>query len=198
MSENHGQHKPEDFFWLPQFEISFHDFECEGFILDIGAGGENVIGQLKGDQVIGIDRNKSELEEAEEGGIKIIMDATDLQFLDNTFNAATAFYCLMYITKPYHKEVLREIRRVLKPGGIFRIWDVSISPPYEEDKIGFVIPLKINLPTRQIETGYGFKWPDSEQNLDYYCQIAVEMGFDILKKVENNQNIYLELQKPLV
>ena len=50
----------------------------DGEILDIGGGGEGIIGQLKGDLVIAIDPNSRELEEAPEGGFKIEMNAKDL------------------------------------------------------------------------------------------------------------------------
>jgi len=45
--------------------------------LDIGGGGEGVIGQMKGKQVIAIDPNRRELEEAADGPLKIVMDARE-------------------------------------------------------------------------------------------------------------------------
>ena len=45
-------------------EVAIPDFAADGFILDIGGGGEGVIGQLKGNQVISIDPYKEELENA--------------------------------------------------------------------------------------------------------------------------------------
>jgi ubiquinone/menaquinone biosynthesis C-methylase UbiE len=83
------------------------DFEAEGLVLDIGGGGEGVIGRIKGDQVIAIDPNRRELEEAAEGPLKIIMDATNLQFLDESFNTVTSFYTLICIEE---KDALRLTR----------------------------------------------------------------------------------------
>jgi len=37
--------------------------KADGFILEIGGGGEGIIGGLKGKQVIAIDRNEEKLEE---------------------------------------------------------------------------------------------------------------------------------------
>ena len=49
--------------------------------MDIGGGGRGVIGELKGKQVIAIDINKRELEEAPDGPLKVVMDATDYRIL---------------------------------------------------------------------------------------------------------------------
>ena len=54
------------------------------------------------------------------------MDARDLQFLDNTFSAATSFFTLMYIPGSDHAKVFDEVLRVLEPGGPFS----SGMPPY--------------------------------------------------------------------
>lgn len=80
-----------------QVELEVQDFESDGFILDIGGGGEGVIGRLKGRDVVAIDIRKEELEEAVDGPLKIVMDARDLKFLDGSFNTVTAFFSLMYV-----------------------------------------------------------------------------------------------------
>jgi len=41
------------------------------------------------------------------------MDAKDLQFLDETFETATAFYMFMYVPMENRKEIFEEIYRVL-------------------------------------------------------------------------------------
>jgi exopolyphosphatase/guanosine-5'-triphosphate,3'-diphosphate pyrophosphatase len=66
-------------------------------VLDIGGGGEGVIGRLKGRDAVAVDIRKEELEEAVDGPLKIIMDARDLKFLDESFHTATAFFSMMYI-----------------------------------------------------------------------------------------------------
>jgi ubiquinone/menaquinone biosynthesis C-methylase UbiE len=69
--------------------IELTPIRTAGFILDIGGGGEGVIGKLNGKQVIAIDKNKEELEEAHNKALKIIMDAADLKFLPNSFDVCT-------------------------------------------------------------------------------------------------------------
>ena len=69
MSEN------EKYYNFEPVKLEVRDMESEGYILDIGGGGEGVIGRLKGKDVIAIDIRKEELEEAVDGPLKIIMDA---------------------------------------------------------------------------------------------------------------------------
>ncbi len=86
-----------------------------GRILDIG-GGEDIVGQLKGECVVSIDLKESEIKEALEAGdtesLKIIMDAKELKFLNNTFDTITAFFSIMYIPKQDHQKIFEEIYRV--------------------------------------------------------------------------------------
>ncbi|MFC1879420.1 class I SAM-dependent methyltransferase [Chloroflexota bacterium] len=96
MSSHDLKQLAERFFLFEQQKVKVHDFESSGHILDIGGGGEGIIGILKGEKVIAIDPRKRELEEAADGPLKIVMDARDLFFLDSTFNTVTAFFTLMY------------------------------------------------------------------------------------------------------
>ena len=70
---------------IEQQYVDISDIELAGRILDIGGGGEGIIGQLKGEMVISIDPDKAELEEAPCSSIKIVMSAEDLKFVDETF-----------------------------------------------------------------------------------------------------------------
>ena len=51
-------------------DFTVADFQAEGYVLDIGGGGEGIIGQMKPKQVIAIDLSKRELEEAPPGRSK--------------------------------------------------------------------------------------------------------------------------------
>ena len=79
--KNNQKLETENIFFLEKQEVVVNHFDAAGLILDIGGGGEGVIGQLKGNQVIAIDPNKRELEEAANGPLKIVMDAADFSFL---------------------------------------------------------------------------------------------------------------------
>lgn len=175
--------------------ISLTPLKTEGYILDIGGGGEGIIGQLMGERVIAIDLYKEELDEAPEGPLKVVMDARDLNFLDETFNMVTAFFTLMYIHNRDHKWVFQEVYRVLKPGGEFLVWDVVVPPQPEDAKDIFVVPVEIELKDKLIKTAYGTSWKGKEQDYAYFEKIALDAGFDVLEKDEYDEVYFIRLGK---
>ncbi len=156
-------------------------------ILDIGGGGEGVIGLCYKKKVIAIDPRKDELEEAPDGPLKIVMNARELSFLENSFDAVTSFFTLMYINKIDHKKVFNEIYRVLKKDGQFILWDTVIPKNDEVLKDIFVIQLEIKTPIKQIKTGYGVSKKDAEQNMDYFVNLGEHIGFKVMKKEQQDQ-----------
>jgi len=195
-SDHHQEVSEDRLFLFDQKTVILNDFNTQGYILDIGGGGRGVLGELKGEQVIAIDINKRELEEAPAGPLKIVMDATDLKFLDSTFNATTSFFTLMYIKDPDHAKVFNEVFRVLAPGGLFMIWDAVFTERVDKEKDMAVFPLLIQLPDKEIETGYGVVWPEKGRELSHYTQLAEAAGFDVITQEETDQVFYLELMKP--
>jgi ubiquinone/menaquinone biosynthesis C-methylase UbiE len=157
--------------------IKLEPLKAEGWILDMGGGGEGVIGQLMGSRTVAIDLWKRELEESSGDALKIVMDAKQMGFLDNTFECATAFFMLMYVpTVENRQQILAEAYRVLKPGGKLCIWDMEcpeeLGPEYEL----FVIRPVVTLPDREISTGYGV--PVSHKiNLAQIRGLAETVGF---------------------
>ena len=71
--------------------------ELRGRILDIGGGGDGVIGRVYGPQVTAIDISAEGLAEAPGGFEKLAMDARRLTFPDNSFDHVTAFYSFLWI-----------------------------------------------------------------------------------------------------
>jgi len=177
-------------------QVALEDFAAEGYILDIGGGGEGTIGRLKGRQVIAIDISKRELEEAPEGPLKIVMDARELQFLDGIFNTVTSFFTLMYIDGADHETVFREVHRVLAGGGRFLIWDAVIPKSPDEIKDRVMVPLTIDLPGAEVRTSYGVMLPADDHDLAYYETVAGKAGFEIVKGRTEGSVLYLELRKP--
>jgi len=110
--------------WLTQ--------ELTGSILDVGGGGEGVIGRLYGPSVTIIDHCQEELDEAPCSCPKLLMDAASLAFTDASFENVTFFYSLMYMNRPVQKAALVEAVRVLKPGGRLLLWDCEIACAYPE------------------------------------------------------------------
>jgi ubiquinone/menaquinone biosynthesis C-methylase UbiE len=175
--------------------VTVNDFEAEGYILAIGGGGEGTVGRVKGNQVIAIDISERELKEAPDGPLKLIMDARNLKFLDETFHTATSFFTFMYIPGDDHEKVFSEVFRVLKPGGKFLIWGAILPKKSDTGKEGVLIMLTLKLPEEEVGTGYGVRSPQVDYDSDYYTKIAEKVGFSVVTVETKEQTFYLELQK---
>jgi SAM-dependent methyltransferase len=187
---------PEQVFRHSRLEVDLPDFAAEGLILDIGGGGEGVIGQLKGKQVIAADLSKRELEEAPgEPLLKIVMDARDLKFLDRSFATVTVFFTFMYINPSDHEKVFQEIHRVLRPGGRLLIWDPVFPARTEERHLYILYPLQVKLPAREINTGYGVPFRE-RQGVQHFLGLAAKAGFEVLSRKDEKGWFALELRKP--
>lgn len=126
--------------------------DISGTILDIGGGGEGVISRIYGVNVIAIDNSQQELDEAPDCCEKRLMDATDLDFPNCSFDNVTFFYSLMYMSKDAQAKAIGEVRRVLKPGGHVYIWDTNIHSAYPDPHI---VDLDIVSDRMAIHVSYG-------------------------------------------
>ena len=167
--------------------------KTEGFILDVGGGGEGIIGKLNGRQVVSIDTSEEELEETSNDSLKVVMDTTNLKFLPESFDVCTAFFSLMYVPRKNHLKVFSQIHKVLKRNGRFLLWDVKI-PDRNKDFRVFAVRLKIKLPGEEVETGYGTIW-DKTQDIDDFRQLAVKTGFKVANEWCKNDVFFLEMIK---
>jgi len=186
-SENH---------YFPPVTWLVKDFQHQGYILDVGGGGEGVIGQLKGRDVIAVDFRIDELIEAPEGPLKIVMDARELKFLDETFFTATAFFSLMYVKKPEDQQkVFDEVWRVLKPGGTFHVWDVDLNQKPVPGTRYYIVHMFYQIRDQVTETGYGMVWPDKPRGLSHYQKLARKAGFTPGETQREGNTFYLRLSK---
>lgn len=186
----------EAYYLFDQVALEVKDFDSEGYVLDIGGGGEGVIGRLKGRDVVAIDIRKEELEEAVDGPLKIIMDARELKFLDNSFNTATAFFSLMYVnSQKDQQKIIEEVWRVLKPEGQFHVWEVDLAERPETDKDVYVVFLRYRVGEEEIGTGYGQRWPAEPRGENEYVALAENAGFRHVRTEREAHTMYLLFQK---
>lgn len=172
--------------------VEMSSIETDGLILDIGGGGEGIIGKLNGKQVIAIDTSERELMETQNEALKIVMDATDLNFLPESFNVYTSFFSLMYIPKNKHLKVFKEAHRVLKNDGRFLMWDAKITERHKKYK-DFVVLLRVKLPSEEVETGYGVKW--QTEDIEHFKELARKTKFKIVKEWSKDDIFHLEMVK---
>ncbi len=165
--------------------------ELKGDILDIGGGGEGIIGRLYTNQVISIDNRKEELDEAPDFCNKILMDATNLNFKENSFDVVTFFYSLMYMNEETKKKAIFESFRVLKTGGILCIWDTEIENIYPKP---FLVELDIRFENNEVHTTYGVI-RNEIQTIDMIKNHAKECGF---KQFNQNLNYFIVLNNTFV
>lgn len=111
-------------FW-EMFPRTFFDkfIECSnGSVLDIGSGPgrDGLILQDAGLKVVCMDASQAMIELSSERGLKSVLgDLLLLPFEDSSFDSVWAYTSLLHVSKSEVEQAFKEIRRVLKPDGIF-------------------------------------------------------------------------------
>ena len=175
-------------FRLPVQHIDMQQESFPGLILDLGGGGEGVVGKISGERVVAIDINLKELEETRNSALKVVMDARNLLFLGDSFDIVTCFFSMMYVPKRDRGQVIAEAKRVLKPNKNMIFWEAVIPPKEPDNPAVFVVPMEIALPGGStISTSYGVPWKGQDHNLDDYLEIA-ETNELIVEHTETHEN----------
>jgi len=177
--------------------IDLRNLALWGRTLDIGGGGEGIIGQISPENTVAIDQSAEELSETPEGPLKIVMNATNLTFLPNSFDTVTLFYTLLFIPLSEHEKVFLEIKRVLKPRGRLLIWDVNIPCFDNGERDIFCFPMQVLLPSKTVRTGYGTLWPQQQyQNQETIKEQLLHHKFSkVTEQSINNLSFFLEFEK---
>jgi SAM-dependent methyltransferase len=193
-----GQEKidPARIVTVPEQKIVVADFPADGLVLDIGGGGEGIVGRLKGTQVVAIDLYSWGLNRTPPGPLKLVMDATDLKFLDGSFGAATSFFTLMYMKPEQQARAMQEAFRVLRPGGRMRVWDVELPVSHAPGKDLVVFRFRFVLPSETVTTGYGTAFPHRPLDLAWYRKLAESSGFVVEEAATEGGTFRLVLRKP--
>ncbi|MHA1815421.1 MAG: class I SAM-dependent methyltransferase [Candidatus Heimdallarchaeaceae archaeon] len=160
----------------------------EGTILDIGGGGEGIIAQIGKERVTAVDKFQSEIDEAKHKAPEstwVLADARNLDFPDEHFDSATAFFSIMYMSSEDKIEVFKEVYRLISKDGEFWVWDALISK-----KQGvYLIKIKVILPDETVvKTAYGVS--SKKQTVNVAKEMLEEVGFEV-EIITNNTNWYL-------
>lgn len=166
--------------------------EFDGNILDIGGGGEGVIGRIYGKQVTAIDNRQEELDEAPDGFTKLLMNARSLAFPAYVFDHVTFFYSLMYMEKSVQEQAVSEALRVLRPGGSLHIWDAKIDSASPEP---FIVSLDIDVNGKLIHADYGILIKDARQDEACFTDLCERIGLSLVSREECDGNFYLRFLK---
>ena len=166
--------------------------EISGRILDLGGGGEGVIGRVYGRAVTAIGIRPDELEDAPGDFERICMDARRLEFPDGCFDAATAFYFLMYLFPEDRGAVFSEAARVLKSGGRMYVWDAAYRSAFPEPHL---VELSIDAAGERIGTTYGVLGEGMCLSRDDVLSRAAEAGLAPAEARAGGGHFYLVFEK---
>lgn len=148
-----------------------------GRILDVGGGGECMIGRVYGAQTVAIDVDAQELAEAPDVCEKRVMDARSLDFPDGCFDHVTAFYALLYMEAEGQRRAIAEAARVLRTGGSLCIWDTETAdgePPY-------LAELDVDAAGQTIRVTYGVIKDDAGQTMERTVCLCEEAGLHVVQ-----------------
>ncbi len=193
-NEKHEEENHKDIYFSKLHIVDLTNIKLKGRILDIGGGGEGVIGQFAGPHVIAIDPSDRELKEAPGDCLKIIMNGKELKFLDETFDTITVFFTMMYMQMSDHYQVFKEIYRVLKSNGEVFLWDLNIPDKPKTDKKFYAIKLEIDIGDKKIETGYGTRW-GKKFNMEHYINLGTTVGLTINETDIHGETYFMKYQK---
>lgn len=169
----------------------------ESFILDLGGGGEGIIGKLYGKAVLAIDTRKQELEETNNQALKVVMNAAEMAFLDHSFEVCTAFYTFMYMKKATRNKAIKEVYRVLRKGGNFYIWDTRLPSRDQVAEDIYVSHLEIHLQgyKEPIKTSYGIGLTEEGLDAEDLRDALASVGFKEIQVSKDREHFQIICKK---
>lgn len=164
-------------FWRPEFE-KFRGLLPQGLILDIGcgAGRDALLFEQEKYKYIGVDLSEDMLRQARiiaPTSIFLSMNMYNLGFAKHSFDGFWAAASLLHVPKNNIRDILAEIRRVVKSNGI-----------------GF-ISLKYGVEEKMVLESSGTERFFSFYTLNEFIFILVENGFDLLEFQQSRNYVWL-------
>ena len=153
-----------------------------GPICDLGCGPGQIARHLhrQGVKTLGVDLSPKMVAEAQRLNPEIHFHQGDMLALpdtDNSWGGIAAFYCIIHIPREQVVDALREMRRVLKPGGIL------------------LVTFHIGAETMHID-----EWWEKRVNLDFIFYLPEQMeawlkaaGFDLMETLVREPNPEVEV-----
>jgi SAM-dependent methyltransferase len=153
-----------------------------GPICDLGCGPGQIARHLhrQGVKTLGVDLSPKMVAEAQRLNPEIHFHQGDMLALpdtDNSWGGIAAFYCIIHIPREQVVDALREMRRVLKPGGIL------------------LVTFHIGEETMHID-----EWWEKRVNLDFIFYLPEQMeawlkaaGFDLMETLVREPNPEVEV-----
>lgn len=170
-------------------EKAFNNFEDSNIstLLEIGCGTgqDSLYFMEKGMDVKAIDLSKGHIDYCLSKGIDAeVMDLYNMRFEDNAFDSVYTMNCLLHVPIKNLPEVLNEIRRVIKPGGMMFAGNYGGNheghKKFKDQKYGRFFSFKSYEEYSNLLTGAGFEIIDGGKlNTD----TQLEFNYFILRKL---------------
>ena len=164
-------------------------------VLDVGCGyGRDCIYLAeKGFDVSGIDSAQAGVRMAEdwakEKGLTIrfqAMDMTGMDFEEGSFDAVIMFNTMHFVKEAYRKKAYKEVRRVLKPGGLF------VQAVFSLEERGFKEGVEVEKNTFEFKPGrpvHFFSEEELRSDLSGFAIAKLERQ-DVFEKHQNGDQHY--------
>ncbi len=102
----------------------------------------------------------------------------------------------MYMEPEEQEKVFKEAWRVLKHGGEFWVWDITIPERAAREEDVFAVLLDVRMHGTSVRAGYGAPWASRRQDITSFRKAAAAAGFECTGTRLDDQVIFLRLRKP--
>jgi len=179
-------------------------------VLDFGCGhGQYAIRFASlGHQVSACDRSSGQVamagKKAKEAGVKIdfqALESATLPFASNEFDLIYAINVFHHITDAnVVTQIVKEMQRVLKPGGMFILHDVNVRNPLFRFYMTYVFPLlksiddgtEVWLAPKHLKTELGGNWVPETEYFTFFPDFIPQGLMNLLRPIETKmENSFL-------